>query len=267
MVIDIRQHFGHTEKKACTLLAVSRSVCRYIPQRHDDTTLLERMRILAREKPRYGVRRLHLLLRKEGLVINHKRTERLYRQEALAIRTKPRKKLPLALRVPLPVPQSVNDQWALDFVHDRTAGGRAFRCLSVLDIATRECPVIHVDTSIPAKVVTGVLDRLIETRGKPQNIITDNGPEFTANAFLSWAEKHQIHVIHINPGKPMENAFIESFQGKLRDECLNLHWFTALADARGKIETWRQEYNTERPHRSLGNCTPCEFIERMVLTG
>lgn len=174
---------------------------------------------------------------------------------------------PFTLRVPLPVPQSVNDQWALDFVHDRTAGGRAFRCLSVLDIATRECPVIHVDTSIPAKVVTGVLDRLIETRGKPQNIITDNGPEFTANAFLSWAEKHQIRVIHINPGKPMENAFIESFQGKLRDECLNLHWFTALADARGKIETWRQEYNTERPHRSLGNCTPCEFIERMVLTG
>jgi len=225
------------------------------------------MKELARKKPRYGVRRLHILLKKEGLVVNHKRSERLYRQENLAIRIKPRKKLPVTLRLPLPVPTRINDQWALDFVHDRTAGGRSFRCLSILDISTRGCPAIHVDTSIPATVVTQVLDRLTETRGKPQIIITDNGPEFTANVFLSWAEKQDIRISHIHPGKPMENGFVESFQGKFRDECLNLHWFSSLADARTKIETWRREYNTERPHSSLGDLTPHEFKEQMVLTG
>jgi len=267
MVTDIRQCFGHSEKKACTLLMISRSVYRYMPQQRNDGILRERMKELAQKKPRYGVRRLHILLKKEGLVVNHKRSERLYRQENLAIRTKPKKKLPIMLRLPLPVPARINDQWALDFVHDRTAGGRSFRCLSILDIATRECPAIHVDTSIPGKAVTDVLDRLTETRGKPQIIITDNGPEFTAKAFLSWAEKQDIHISHIHPGKPMENGFVESFQGKFRDECLNLHWFSSLADARQKIEAWRREYNTERPHSSLGDLTPYEFKEQMVLTG
>jgi putative transposase len=267
MVIDIQQHFGQKETKACALIGISRSSFRYISKPRMDKEIISRMRELAQKKPRYGVRRLHVLLKKEGLVINHKRTERLYRGESLALRTKPRKKLPVTLRLPLPVPTQINDQWALDFVHDRTSGGRSFRCLSILDIYARECLTIHVDTSIPAKVVTGVLDRLFETRGKPQSLITDNGPEFTAKAFLFWAEEHQIRIIHINPGKPMENAFVESFQGKFRDECLNLHWFSSLADARQKIETWRHEYNTERPHSSLGDLSPYEFKEQMVLTG
>jgi putative transposase len=267
MVLDIQQHFGQKELRACALIGISRSSFRYTPKPRMDKEVISRMKELAQKKPRYGVRRLHVLLKKEGLVINHKRTERLYQQENLAIRTKPRKKLPVTLRLPLPVPAQINDQWALDFVHDRTAGGRSFRCLSILDIYARECLTIHVDTSIPGKVVTDVLDRLIEMRGKPQSLITDNGPEFTAKAFLFWAEKHQIHLIHINPGKPMENGFIESFQGKFRDECLNLHWFSSLADARQKIETWRHEYNTERPHSSLGDLTPYEFKEQMVLTG
>lgn len=267
MVLDIREHFGHTENKACAVMGVSRSSFRYTPEPRMDKEIISRMKELAQKKPRYGVRRLHVLLKKEGLVINHKRTERLYQQEGLALRTKRKKKIPLTLRTPLAVPTRSNDQWALDFVHDRTATGRTFRCLSILDIYARECPVIHVDTSIPAKAVTEVLSRLIETRGKPQSLIVDNGPEFTAKAFLTWAEKHQIRIIHINPGKPMENGFIESFQGKFRDECLNLHWFTSLIDAREKIETWRKEYNTERPHSSLDDLAPHEFLERMALTG
>jgi putative transposase len=168
------------------------------------------------------------------------------------------------LRLPLPVPTRINDQWALDFVHDRTAGGRSFRCLSILDISTRECPAIHVDTSIPGKAVTDALDRLIETRGKPKIIVTDNGPEFTAKAFLSWAEKQDIRISHIHPGKPMKNAFVESFHGKFRDKCLNFHWFRSFAVTRQKIEAWRREYNTERPHSSLGDLTPYEFKEQMV---
>jgi len=248
-------------------MGISRSSFRYHPRPCMDTQVITRMREIAHKKPRYGVRRLHVLLKKEGLVVNHKRTERLYKQEGLALRTKLKKKLPITLRAPLAVPARTNDQWALDFVHDRTSTGRTFRCLSILDIYGRECPAIHVDTSIPAKTVTEVLDRLIETRGKPQNLIVDNGPEFTAQAFLAWAEEHQIRIIHINPGKPMENGFIESFQGKFRDECLNLHWFTSFHDAREKIETWRQEYNTERPHSSLDDLAPHEFLERMALTG
>ena len=242
-------------------MGICRSSFRYSPRPCMDTRIVTRMKELAQKKPRYGVRRIHVLLKKEGLVINHKRTERLYKQEGLALRTKLKKKLPITLRAPLPVPSSINDQWALDFVHDRTATGRTFRCLSILDIYGRECPAIHVDTSIPAKVVTEVLDRLIQTRGKPQSLIVDNGPEFTAKIFLTWAENYQIRIIHINPGKPMENGFIESFQGKFRDECLNLHWFTSLHDAREKIETWRQEYNIERPHSSLNDMTPEEFAE------
>jgi len=267
MVIDIRQHFGQTEKKACMLLSISRSVYRYVPGEKDDSLLRERMKILAREKPRYGVRRLHLILRKEGLVVNHKRTERLYRQEALALRRKPRKKLPITLRLPLPVLSRMNEQWALDFIHDSLSTGRTFRCLSILDIYARECLSLHVDTSIPGKMVTTVLDRLIEQRGKPETIITDNGPEFTGKAFFAWAEKQNITLTHINPGRPTENGFVESFQGRFRDECLNLHWFSSLTEAREKIEAWRQEYNTERPHSSLGGLAPHEYIERMALTG
>lgn len=266
MVIDIRQHFGHTEKKACRLLTISRSAYRYTPHRQDDKTLLERMKILAGNKPRYGVRRLHLLLKKEGLVINHKRTERLYRQESLALRTKPKKKLPVTLRVPLPIPSRINEQWALDFIHDSISTGRTFRCLSILDIYARECLSLHVDTSIPGKAVTTVLDRLIEARGKPRTLITDNGPEFTGKALFAWAEMHKVCIVHINPGKPMENGFVESFQGKLRDECLNLNWFSSLKEAREKIEVWRQEYNTERPHSSLGGLAPYEYIQQMALT-
>lgn len=267
MIADIRSHFGLAEKKACMLLMISRSSYRYVPQDNDDEVVLKRMKTLARQKPRYGVRRLHILLRKEGLVINHKRTERLYRKEALALKNKPKKRLPLDIRVPLSIPSHMNEQWALDFVHDRLSTGRAFRCLSIIDIYARECLCLHVDTSIPGKVVTGVLDRVIEQRGKPQIIITDNGPELTGKALFTWAEENKVILNHINPGRPMENAFVESFQGRLRDECLNLNWFTSLLQAKEQIETWRREYNAERPHSSLGDLSPYEYIKRMALTG
>ena len=268
MVNDTRAHFGHTENKACNLIGISRSSYRYIPQLPCDDALKERMRDLAHKKPRYGVRRLHTLLKKEGLVVNHKRTERIYKQEGLTIRIKTKKKLPPSVRLTLCVPARINQQWAIDFVHDNAGSGRRFRCLSLLDVYSRECLAIHTDTSISGKTVTDVLQRFVETRGAPEVITTDNGPEFTSKAFTSWAYEKGIRIFFIRPGKPMENAFVESFQGKFRDECLNLNWFSSLIDARRRIELWRLEYNTERPHSSLDDLSPFEFINRqMVLTG
>jgi putative transposase len=268
MVNDTRAYFGHTEKKACNLIGISRSSYRYIPQLPCDDTLKERMRDLAYKKPRYGVRRLHVLLKKEGLVVNHKKTERIYRQEGLAIRIKTKKKLPPSVRLTLCVPVRINQQWAIDFVHDNIGSGRRFRCLSLLDVYSRECLAIHTDTSISGKTVTDILQRFVETRGAPEVITTDNGPEFTSKVFTSWAYEKGIRIFFIRPGKPMENAFVESFQGKLRDECLNLNWFNSLTDAQKRIESWRLEYNTERPHSSLDDLSPFEFINRqMVLTG
>lgn len=247
------------------LLGISRSCYRYTST-EKDTGLKDRLKQLAHEKPRYGCRRLHLLLKKEGLVINHKRTERVYRAERLGLRMKRRKKLPSAMRSPLPVPTAPNEQWAMDFVHDSMVTGRTFKCLSILDLFSRESLFIYAGTSIPSRVVVDVLDRLCETRGIPTRIITDNGPEFTSKAIHAWADRRHVEVIHINPGRPMENAFVESFQGRLRDECLNLQWFQTLTDAREKIERWRIEYNTERPHSSLGDIAPYEFA-RMAVTG
>jgi putative transposase len=267
MVNDIRYYFGHTQNRACTVIGMSRSSYRYTPKPENNEELILRMKQLAQEKLRYGVRRLHTLLKKEGLVINHKRTERLYKKEGLAIRTKKPKKHNTTIRLPLPVPREINEQWAMDFIHDTNSEGRRFRCFSILDICSRECLAIRVDTSIPAKSVVDAMDRLIETRGKPSLIITDNGPEFTSNTFHTWAYEKGIKLCFIHPGKPMENAFIESFQGRLRDECLNLHWFSTIQNARDKIERWRIEYNTERPHSSLNGLTPVEYAEQMVLTG
>jgi putative transposase len=266
MVTDMKERFGRSETRSCMLLGMSRSCYRY-SSADKDADLRERLKELARKKPRFGCRRLHLRLKKEGLVINHKRTERLYRAEHLGLRTRRRKKLPSVMRSPLPVPAGPNDQWAMDFVHDSFVNGRKFKCLSVLDLFSRESLFIYVGTSIPSRVVVDVLDRLLETRGVPKSIMTDNGPEFTSKAIHTWADQRRIEIIHVNPGRPMENAFVESFQGKFRDECLNLQWFQALADARDKIERWRIEYNTERPHSSLGDIAPYEFAAKAAVTG
>ena len=266
MVTEIQQRFGHTETKACGLVGISRSLYRYTPGSTDDTVLKERMKVLAQQKPRYGVRRLHIILKKESLVVNHKWTERIYREEGLAIRTKPRKKIPSNIRQALTVPQQINKRWAIDFVHDSTATGTRFRAFSVLDVFSRECLDIRVDTSIPARAAIDTLERIIETRGTPEVITADNGPEFISKKFSAWAYEKGIRICFIRPGKPMENAFVESFQGKFRDECLNLHWFRTKQDAREIIEKWRIEYNTERPHSSLKDLTPEEFVKRMALT-
>jgi len=262
MVNDLKEHFGRSEQRACVLVGISRSCYRYRPRPPTDGELRQRLKKLADQKKRYGARRLHVLVKKEGLVINHKRTERIYREEHLALRRKSRKKLPSGLRVPLPQPTAPNEQWAIDFIHDMTATSRRFRCLTVLDIFTRECLAIRVDTSIAGKAVIDTLQRLLESRGKPQTIVLDNGPELMSNVLQSWAEGKAIHLAYIRPGKPIDNAFIESFQGKFRDECLNQHWFTGLPEARQIIEQWREEYNHERPHSSLGDLTPMEFAER-----
>jgi putative transposase len=255
--------WGHpvSQRRACRLTGFPRSTCRYAPRRPAHTALRARLRTLAAERVRWGYRRLCVLLRREGFQVNHKLIHRLYREEGLAVRRKRRKRTAVA-RVPLPTSARPNEQWSLDFVSDALADGRKFRCLTLVDQFTRECPVIEVDTSLPGERVVRVLDRVIAVRGTPRVITIDNGPELAGKALDAWAYRHGVLLDFIQPGKPVENAFIESFNGKFRDECLDQHWFLDLADARRLIEAYRQDYNEVRPHSSLGNATPAEFAEK-----
>ena len=237
------------------LLAVSSY--RYRTHRSDEplrTKLLE----LAREKPRFGYRRLHVLLRRSGEAVNHKRVHRVYRESGLSLRRRKRKHC-VRQGQPLQVCTAANQEWALDFAHDAVACGRAIRVLSVVDAYTRECLALEVDTSFASRRVTRVLETIVAERGHPQRIRCDNGPELTSRHFLAWCIDHQIELIHIQPGRPMQNGQVESFNGKLRDECLRVSWFANLFEARRKIAAWRKEYNGERPHSSLGYRTPNEF--------
>ena len=252
---------GRSIRKACDLVGLSRPVYRYEPRPDKDEATRERLRQLAQERKRFGSPRLHLLLRREGLVVNHKRTERLYREEALALRRKRRRKGAAGVRVEPSMAQRPNEKWAMDFVHDSTADGRRFRALVVMDEYTRECPVIEVDRSLGGTRVVNVLDRLSASRSLPETITTDNGPEFTGKALDEWACRTGVKLHFIGPGKPVENAYAESLIGKLRDECLSGNWFLSLADAREVIEAWRRDYNGARPHSSLGGLTPWEYAE------
>jgi len=218
---------------------------------------------LARQKPRYGYRRLGVLLERRGYKANHKRLYRLYREERLAVRRLRRKRLvrPAATAATLNRP---NQEWSMDFVRDGLATGRALRLLPVVDNYTRECLAIEVDSCLSSQRVTRVLERVMEQRGRPEAVRCDNGPEFTSRHFLAWCEERKIGLVHIQPGRPMQNGHVESFNGRLRDECLNANWFATLADARHKIEAWRQEYNNERPHSSLNYRTPREFADRIA---
>ena len=223
--------------------------------------LLRDLRALAAERPRFGYRRLHVLLRRRGHPVNHKRVYRLYREENLAVRRKKRKRIAAEIRtVPAP-PQRPNERWSIDFVSDSLGSGRRFRALTIVDDFTRECLAIEVDTSLPGVRVARVLERLAVERGVPATIISDNGPEFTGVALDRWAAERGVHQHFIRPGKPMENGYIESFNGKLRDECLSGNWFISLADARAKIGAWRNDYNSIRPHSSLDNQTPTEYAK------
>ena len=267
MVEAIIGRFGYSERRACRLIGIGRGTYRYKAVKNHDGNMLERLKELAQERRRFGYRRLHILLKREGFAVNHKKVYRIHREEKLSIKTRKNKRSSWSPRVVVPGPLRSNERWSLDFIHDSMYSGRRFRCLSVVDDYTRECLAIEVDTSIGGTRVARVLDRVAEMRGVPDSIITDNGPEFTSKALDQWAYQRGVRVYFIRPGKPIENCFIESFSGKFRDECLNEHWFMSLDDARRKIEQWRIDYNRFRPHSSLNNLTPEEFAEKVALAG
>jgi putative transposase len=248
--------------RACGLVGISRSLYRYRSRRPDSAALRRRIEEIAATKRRYGYRRVYLRLRREGWEVNRKRVYRFYREAGLAVRRRKRKRVGPYERKPLPKPAAPNLSWSMDFVADWLISGHRLRCLTIVDDCTRECLAIEVDTSITGLRVQAVLDRLADMRGLPHSITVDNGPEFDGQVLDKWAYRHGVQLSFIRPGKPNENAYIESFNGKFRDECLNEHWFIVLAHARSVIEAWRIEYNSERPHSSLGNQTPQEFARQ-----
>jgi putative transposase len=249
-----------SERRACGLMLVVRGTCRYAAViRQANEELRQKLRELAMVRRRFGYRRLHVMLRREGFAVNHKRVYRLYVEEKLWVRKRTRKRRMAVARAPMLAPTNVNQVWSMDFVTDALASGRRFRTLNITDDYSREAPAIEVDTSLGGVRVVRVLDRLKVERGLPRQIRSDNGPEFVSKAVEQWAYENGVNWHFIEPGKPIENAYVESFNARFRDECLNENWFTGLADARQKIEAWRQDYNRQRPHSSLGYRTPEEF--------
>jgi putative transposase len=247
-----------SERTACKLLDVERSSYRYEPRPDRNAALRDDLVKLARQKPRYGYRRLHALLSRRGHEVNVKRIYRLYVEERLMVRRRKRKRL-VRERSAEPRLTGANQEWAMDFIVDGLATGRMVRILSVVDAYTRECLALEADTSLGSGRVARVLERLIAERGRPENVRSDNGPEFTSRRMLAWAEDWKVGLVHIQPGRPMQNGHVESFHGRLRDECLNASWFRTLNDVRQTLEQWREEYNCERPHSSLNYRTPREF--------
>lgn len=250
--------------KACGLIGISRSLYRYQTKRPEDLELKERLCELATQKRRYGYRRLHVLLRREGWEINHKRTYRVYHDAGLMVRKRKRKRIAgVERQIKLPA-LAPNDSWSMDFVSDGLVDGRRLRCLNIVDDFTKECLAIEVDTSLPGRRVVNVLQRLADYRGLPKSITVDNGPEFVSKVLDEWGCRQGLRLNFIEPGKPQQNGYIESFNGKFRDECLNEHWFLSMRQAREVIEDWRQEYNDERPHSSLGYLTPNQFADSFL---
>jgi len=249
-----------SERQGCRLMNVSRSTVRYTAHGRDDTALRTRLKALAEQYPRYGYPTLHHLLKREGLVANRKRTYRIYSEEGLQVRTKKRKKLTRP-RIPMILPTHQDERWSIDFVSDQLASGRRFRVLNIVDDFTRECVGQLVDTSISGARMTRFMDHLGR---KPRTIVCDNGPELTSKAMFFWTKEREIKLHFIQPGKPTQNAFVESFNGKFREYCLNLHWFRSLHEARFEIERWRKHYNEVRPHSSLGRLPPRQFAEQVA---
>jgi len=253
---------GYSQRRACALVGLEPKTYRYASQRPDDGALRQRLKELALERRRFGYRRLYILLRRDGVVLNHKKLYRLYREERLMVRKRGGRKRALGTRAPMAIPQGRNQRWSLDFVSDALACSRKFRILTVVDDFSRECLALVVDNSLSGTRVARELDRVVETRGAPCMVVSDNGTELTSRAILGWQEDRGVQWHYIAPGKPTQNGFIESFNGRLRDECLNEHLFTNLAEARRIIEAWRIDYNTRRPHTSLNGLTPTEFAAR-----
>jgi len=255
-----------SQRRACGLMDLYRGTCRYRQRRQEEARLRSRLRELAEERRRFGYRRLQVLLVREGWQVNHKRVYRLYVEEKLSLRRKRGRKRSGA-RQPLPQPVAANQVWSVDFMTDALSTGRRFRTLNIVDDYTRECLAIEVDTSLGGGRVVRVLEQLKQQRGLPRQIRSDNGPEFVSRAVDQWAYEQGLGWHTIQPGRPMENGYVESFNGRFRDECLNENWFTDLADAREKIAQWKQDYNQARPHSALGYRTPEEFAKNAATTG
>ena len=253
------ERFPISERRACGLMELGRSSYYYAGQPPDDEPLRAALRQAAAERRRFGYRRLTWLLRRRGWRDNHKRIERLYREEGLQVRRRRRKRTAKGRPRPLEAPRGPNERWSMDFMQDCLSDGRRIRLLNIVDDFTRQCLRIEVDTSIGGARVARVLDQLVAQRGRPKLLLTDNGPEFTGKALDQWAYMNGVGLDFIEPGKPQQNAYIESFNGKLRDECLNEHWFVGLGEARALTAAYGRQYNTDRPHSSLGNRTPEEF--------
>lgn len=266
MVVYTQDHFEVSERRACRLFRLSRTVANYKSKKVDDLKLVDRLKELAAKRRKWGPVRLHNSLRREGFKVNIKKVKRIYREQNLFIKARKKIKIRSVIRVPLAMPTAPNERWCMDFVSDQLGpSGRKFRTLTVLDVFTRESISLFVDFSIPGLAVTRALEIAGIERGKfPSSIVIDNGSEFTGKVMDQWAFNNKIKLDFINPGKPQENGFIESFNGKFRDECLSEHWFLSLEDARWTIEEWRIDYNENRPHSSLGNLTPKEFADQLT---
>jgi len=255
---------GLSERRALAVLRMSASAYRYQPAPDRNVDLREQILALAQRYKRYGVGMIYLKLRQAGVLVNYKRVERLYQEAKLQVRRRKRKKVPVADRQPLLRPSRANEVWSMDFVFDRTADGRVLKALVIVDDATHELVAIEVERAISGHGVARILDRLAVQRGLPRVIRTDNGKEFCGKAMLEWAHARGVAMRLIEPGKPNQNAYVESLNGRLRDECLNEHWFTSLLHARTVIETWRREYNEERPKKVLGGLTPSDYASQLA---
>lgn len=256
-----------SERRACSVIGADRTSIRYRSHRPDDADLRERLRELASERRRFGYRRLHVLLRREGVVVNRKKVQRLYREEGLSVRRRKGRKKATGTRAPILVEARPNARWSIDFVHDQFVHGRRFRIFNVIDDVTKECLAAVVDTSISGHRVARELTNLIERRGKPTLIVSDNGTEFTSNAMLAWTEKTGVAWHFIAPGKPMQNGICEAFNSKMRDELLNETLFFGLVQARATVAQWVDDYNRNRPHSALGYQTPAEFAAQLTAMG
>ena len=266
--MQVAVSLGLSRRRACFLVELWRSTYQYQLRPNGDEAVKKRIKELADQRKRFGCPRIHFLLRREGVVINHKRTERLYREMGVKLPRKRGRKRSTMLRVALPMPTGPNEQWAMDFVSDRLYNGRRIRVLTVIDKYNRENLALETDSSLSGDRVCRVLNRLGEERGFPNSITLDNGPEFTSKVMFVWSVDKKVELDYIRPGKPTENGIIESFNGRLRDECLNVNEFSTLPEAREILEAWRLDYNEFRPHSSLGNLTPIEFSQqhRLKLT-
>jgi len=253
---------GYSQRRACDLAGIDPRIYRYRSTRGVDDVVRSRLRELASERRRFGYRRLHIFLKREGFDLNWKKLYRLYKEERLTVRKRGGRKRALGTRAPMAVPQSPNQRWTLDFVSDALVDGRRFRILCVIADFSRECLAVVVDNPLSGEHVARELDKIAERRGLPCMIVSDNGTELTSNAILKWQQDRSVEWHYIAPGKPMQNGFVESFNGRLRDECLNEHLFTNYQHARQIIEEWRSDYNLNRPHTSFGGLTPYEFATR-----